>query len=133
MKAVLAFDLGEEFVADLRASFPEVEFVTAYSEEEQLAQAPDAEIFFGTISRAAFLAAALASGEIAGAGCDALWPEPPAPDSPLWDLPNLLISPHSSAHSPQMWERRRQIFKENLGRYLAGEPLMFVCDRKRGY
>ena len=58
MKAVLAFDLGEEFVADLRASFPEVEFVTAYSEEEQLAQAPDAEIFFGTISREAFLAAA---------------------------------------------------------------------------
>ena len=316
MKAVLAFDLGEEFVADLRASFPEVAFVTAYSEEEQLAQAPDAEIFFGTISREAFLAAArlkwyqyigigfdtdllrvpelrdspvvmtvnrethvvpiadhvfamilsfahcipgliedqkarrwdphkwavtelagstmgvlamgdigravarraqgfdmevyavdiapmepppgvrevwgperlddllkisdwfvvtaprtpqteglidarrfgimkpgahlivvsrggivdeealaaaLASGEIAGAGCDALWPEPPAPDSPLWDLPNMLISPHSSAHSPQMWERRRQIFKENLGRYLAGEPLRFVCDRKRGY
>ena len=79
------------------------------------------------------LAAALASGEIAGAGCDALWPEPPEPDSPLWDLPNMLISPHSSAHSPQLWERRRQIFKENLGRYLAGEPLRFVCDRKRGY
>ena len=39
MKAVIAYDLGEDFVADLRSSFPEVDFVTAFSEAEQLAQA----------------------------------------------------------------------------------------------
>ena len=76
---------------------------------------------------------ALAAKEIAGAGIDAFAPEPLASESPLWDLPNLLISPHSSAHSPNMWERRKQIFKDNMRSYLAGEPLKFVSDKKRGY
>ena len=79
------------------------------------------------------LAEAIRSGHLAGAALDATDPEPPAPESPLWDLPNVIISPHVSADSPQMWLRRREIFKENLRRYLAGEPLKFVCDKARGY
>lgn len=79
------------------------------------------------------LADALRSGHVGGAALDATDPEPPVPESPLWDLPNVIISPHVSADSPQMWQRRREIFKENLSRYLAGEPLKFVCDKARGY
>lgn len=79
------------------------------------------------------LVEAIRSGHLGGAALDATDPEPPGPESPLWDLPNVMISPHVSADSPQMWQRRREIFKENLRRYLAGEPLHFVCDKARGY
>ena len=79
------------------------------------------------------LAEAIRSGHLGGAALDATDPEPPVPESPLWDLPNVIISPHVSADSPQMWLRRREIFKENLRRYLAGEPLKHVCDKARGY
>ena len=75
----------------------------------------------------------LRSGHIAGAAVDATAQEPPAPDSPLWDAPNLLLSPHVSADSPQLWERRKDIFKENLRRYLAGEPFLNVCDKRAGF
>ena len=71
---------------------------------------------------------ALQSGHVAGAGIDAFAQEPLSADSPLWDLPNVIITPHISAHSPQLWQRRGQIFKDNLKRYLTGEPLMHVCD-----
>ena len=79
------------------------------------------------------LAEGIRSGHLGGAALDATDPEPPVPESPLWDLPNVIISPHVSADSPQMWQRRREIFKENLRRYLAGEPLLFVCDKARGF
>lgn len=79
------------------------------------------------------LVEAIRSGHLGGAALDATDPEPPGPESPLWDLSNVIISPHVSADSPQMWQRRREIFKENLRRYLAGEPLRFVCDKARGY
>ena len=79
------------------------------------------------------LAEALSSGHVAGAALDAVDPEPLAADSPLWDLPNVILSPHVSADSPEMWERRRQIFKENLRRYLAGETLLNICDKEKGF
>ena len=75
----------------------------------------------------------LRSGHIAGAALDATAEEPPAPDSPLWDSPNLLLSPHVSADSPQLWERRKDIFKENFRRYLAGEPFLNVCNKRTGF
>ena len=79
------------------------------------------------------LADALRSGRLAGAALDATAQEPPAPESPLWDAPNLLLSPHVSADSPQLWERRKDVFKENLRRYLAGEPLLNLCDKRAGF
>ena len=79
------------------------------------------------------LVEALSTGEISGAGIDAFATEPLPEDSQLWDMTNVLISPHSSAHSPQMWERRKNIFKDNLRRYIAGKPLLYVSDNKRGY
>jgi phosphoglycerate dehydrogenase-like enzyme len=75
----------------------------------------------------------LHSGKIGGAALDVTAVEPLPEDSPLWDAPNMWISPHVSAESVQLIERRKAIFKENLRRYLAGEDLLHVCDMEKGY
>ena len=75
----------------------------------------------------------LHAGRIGGAALDATEIEPLPPGSPLWDAPNMLISPHTSAESVQLIERRKAIFVENLHRYLAGEALLNVCDLEKGY
>ena len=75
----------------------------------------------------------LRSGQISGAGVDA-WAEEPLPaESPFWDMDNVLITPHCSAYIPEMWEGRRRIFEENLRRFLANEPFLYVCDKKSGF
>jgi phosphoglycerate dehydrogenase-like enzyme len=76
---------------------------------------------------------ALRSGRLAGAGLDVFATEPLPADSPWWDLENVVLSPHVSAYSPEMLEGRRAIFKENVRRYLAGEPMLFVVDKQTGY
>ena len=75
----------------------------------------------------------LRGGRIAGAGVDAFEHEPLSADSPFWGLDNIIISPHASALTTQMWEGRRQIFKENLRRFLANEPFLYVCDKRDGF
>jgi phosphoglycerate dehydrogenase-like enzyme len=75
----------------------------------------------------------LRSGQIAGAGLDVMAVEPLPADSPLWDIDNVILSPHASALTAEMWEGRRQIFKENLRRFLAGEPFLYVCDKQAGF
>jgi phosphoglycerate dehydrogenase-like enzyme len=74
----------------------------------------------------------LRSGRIAGAGIDATEVEPLPGGSPLWDL-NTIISPHSSASSPEMYEGRQALFKENLRRFLANQPFIRVCDKRAGF
>jgi phosphoglycerate dehydrogenase-like enzyme len=75
----------------------------------------------------------LQNRRIAGAGVDAFENEPLASDSPFWDLENIIISPHASALTAEMWEGRRQIFKENLRRFLANEPFLYVCNKVAGF
>lgn len=79
------------------------------------------------------LAEALRAGRLAGAALDATEVEPLPPESPLWGLPNVILSPHASALSPELYAGRRRIFIDNLRRFLAGQPLAFVCDLRRGY
>lgn len=79
------------------------------------------------------LAAAIADGKLWGAGIDATDPEPLPAEHPLWGLPNVIISPHCSGASRQTTERGRAILKENIGRFLAGEPLLNVCDKRAGF
>ncbi len=78
---------------------------------------------------------ALLEGHLAGAALDVTDPEPLPPDSPLWDVPNLLITPHISGdhHLPQTWDRVVAIAARNLRHYLAGETLENQVDRKTGY
>ncbi len=79
------------------------------------------------------LIAALNSGKLAGAGLDVVDPEPLPSDSPLWRLPNLIITPHVSADTPLAEEQRTALLRENLRRYVAGEPMLSVVDVERGY
>jgi phosphoglycerate dehydrogenase-like enzyme len=79
------------------------------------------------------LAAALKSGQIAGAALDVVEKEPLSEDSPLWDAPNLLLTPHRAGASQHRHRQIIDFFKQNLQRYLAGEPLRNVVDKRRGF
>jgi phosphoglycerate dehydrogenase-like enzyme len=79
------------------------------------------------------LVAALREGKIAGAGLDVFTEEPLPADSPLWDQPGVLITPHTSGSSPRSRERLIDLFCENLRRYLAGEQLLNLVDKGAGY
>jgi phosphoglycerate dehydrogenase-like enzyme len=79
------------------------------------------------------LIAALSSGHLAGAGLDVVDPEPLPADSPLWHLPNVIITPHVSAQTAVSQEQRNLVLVENLRRYAAGEPMLSVVDIERGY
>jgi len=79
------------------------------------------------------LVAALAQGKVAGAALDVFEREPLAPESPLWDMEQVLITPHTAAVTEKLWERHYQLIRENLQRYLAGQPLLGVVDKQRGY
>jgi phosphoglycerate dehydrogenase-like enzyme len=79
------------------------------------------------------LTRALAEKRLGGAGLDVTDPEPLPPDSPLWKMPNVIITPHVSTDSDFGTERHWQIARENLRRYVAGERMLSVVDVKRGY
>jgi phosphoglycerate dehydrogenase-like enzyme len=87
----------------------------------------------GTTVDQAALTSALASGSVAGAVLDVTTPEPLPGDDELWALPNVLISPHTAALDPLEDERIVRLFRENLQRWLAGEPLLNRVDLGRGY
>lgn len=76
---------------------------------------------------------ALRSAKIAGAGLDVFTEEPLLPDSPFWDLENVLITPHTAAVTERLWERHYQLICENLQRFLEGKPLLNLIDKRRGY
>ena len=76
---------------------------------------------------------ALQQKKIAGAALDVFQQEPLPTTSPLWELPNVLMSPHDSGVTPHYNERAATIFEENLRRYLADQPLYNLVDKKRGY
>jgi phosphoglycerate dehydrogenase-like enzyme len=79
------------------------------------------------------LVAALKSGRLAGAGLDVTDPEPLPADSPLWQMQNVIITPHVSAESDLGNEARFAIGIENLRRYVAGEKMLSVVDVGKGY
>lgn len=86
----------------------------------------------GTIDEAAMIEA-LQTGRVAGAGLDVFEEEPLPEDSPLWDMDNVVITPHYSGLTPRYNERVFDIFYENLKRYLAGRELFNVVDRRLRY
>ena len=79
------------------------------------------------------LAEALRGRKIAGAALDVFEQEPLPASSPLWDLENLLITPHTGGLTDKLWERHYELFSENLRRYLAHQPLQSVVDKSAGY
>ena len=76
---------------------------------------------------------ALRDGKRAGAGLDVTDPEPLPADSPLWDLPNVLVTGHTAAATPLLWERGIELVIDNVRRFLGGEELRNVVNTKAGY
>ena len=78
------------------------------------------------------LVAALEEGKIAGAGLDVTDPEPLPQNHPLWTMPRVIISPHTGARSDKSRDRLFLLVQENLRRYVAVEPRVWVVDIERG-
>jgi D-3-phosphoglycerate dehydrogenase len=76
---------------------------------------------------------ALEEGHLAGAGLDVTATEPLPVGDPLWTAPNLIITPHSSASSQLTTDLVWSILTENVGRFMRGEELMNLVDKRRGY
>ncbi|MCS7228471.1 MAG: D-2-hydroxyacid dehydrogenase [Candidatus Kryptonium sp.] len=76
---------------------------------------------------------ALRSGRIRGAGLDVFEEEPLSSDSPLWEMGNVLITPHISGLFPNYWEEPVNLFIENFRRYVNGREMLNVVDKKVGY
>ena len=94
--------------------------------------------YFINISRGplvdnAGLVVAMKEGLIAGAGLDVTDPEPMPADSPLWGLPNTIVTCHTAGFSPQRRIRQMGLIAENVRRYANGLPLLNVVDKVRGY
>jgi phosphoglycerate dehydrogenase-like enzyme len=87
----------------------------------------------GGVANDAALYKALTEGWIAGAGLDAHGTEPLPADSPFWDAPNTIVTPHNGATTLATKARGYRIFADNLRRYVAGKPLVNVVDKQLGY
>jgi phosphoglycerate dehydrogenase-like enzyme len=79
------------------------------------------------------LVAALQEERIAGAALDVVYPEPLPADSPLWSMPNVILTAHSATSSQHFSQRLLDLFCENLRRYVVGEPLRNVVDKQAGF
>jgi phosphoglycerate dehydrogenase-like enzyme len=87
----------------------------------------------GALIDEAALLAALRSGAIAGAALDVFVTEPLPEDSPMWDAPNLIVSPHMSGDTHDFRQAVAARFAQNLRRFAAGQPLENLIDRKLGF
>jgi phosphoglycerate dehydrogenase-like enzyme len=76
---------------------------------------------------------ALQDRKIGGAALDVFEEEPLSAESPLWDLENVIITPHQAGISHKLWERQYKLFSENLRRFEKGAPLLGLVDKKAGY
>lgn len=79
------------------------------------------------------LVEALRSGRLAGAGLDVTAEEPLSPQSPLWELPGVIITPHVAGQSRLRIDQMTDFFCDNLRRYLAGRPLLNLVDKRLGF
>lgn len=87
----------------------------------------------GAIVDEAALLAALRDGRIAGAALDVFVSEPLPPDSPFYDVPNVIVTPHVAGSTPLYFDRVTTLLEENLRRFLDGRPLHNVVDKEIGY
>jgi len=86
----------------------------------------------GTVDQEALIEA-LQKGIIAGAGLDVTSPEPLPPENPLWEMPNVILTPHVAGTSDGTESRADEIALDNIRRFAAGEPLRNVVNYEQGY
>ena len=87
----------------------------------------------GAIVDLAELTEALQRGEIGGAALDVFEIEPLPQDHPLWDMPNVIITPHVAGASPRIAERHLEVLKDNVDRFVRGQPLRNIADKANWY
>jgi phosphoglycerate dehydrogenase-like enzyme len=133
--------------SDLRAMLPDADFLvlaaphTSETEgmvgEAELALLKPTTVLInigrGQLVDEDALIRALRERRLAGAALDVFRAEPPPPESPLWEMPNVIISPHSASTVTQENARITELFCDNLRRYLDGRPLRNVLDVERLY
>ena len=83
----------------------------------------------GVIVQLEALTQALQTGEIAGAALDVFEREPLPADHPLWEMENVIVTPHVADTGPYVHDRRMELFLENARRFVAGQPLLTVVDK----
>ena len=127
-------ELGE-LVGDAHAivvTLPLTDETRGLIDRETISRIRDGAIFVnvgrGKIVDEEALIEALRSGKLAGAALDVTYKEPLPPESPLWDMENVIVSPHTAAQSLRENERIVELFGENVRRYLAGEELRTPID-----
>ena len=132
---------------DLRTMLPECDFVVLVTpltpetrgligaEELRLMkrEAVLINVSRGDVVDEAALIEALQSHTIGGAALDVFHQEPLPPDSPLWRMPNAILSPHISGFTPHYDQRAMELFAENLRRYVNGERLLNVVNPDAGF
>jgi phosphoglycerate dehydrogenase-like enzyme len=106
--------------------------------DEEMFRAIKPSAYFINVGRGSLvnepdLVKALKKGWIAGAGLDVFETEPLPDDSPLWQMNNVILTPHISGFTPEYEKRAMDLFAENLRRYVAGEQLLNVVNRQTGY
>ncbi|QIW96374.1 hypothetical protein AMS68_001892 [Peltaster fructicola] len=117
---------------------PQTQHFLGKTEFESLSQGGKKPAFISNIARGAIInqtemISALKDGLLSGAALDVTDPEPLPETSELWDLPNVTITPHVSGATEAYFERSFQVLELNLQRRDAGEKLVNVVDRRRGY
>jgi phosphoglycerate dehydrogenase-like enzyme len=105
--------------------------------ETQFAQLPKGAVVINVgrarIIDTAALVAALQSGHLAGASLDVFPQEPLPPEHPLWQAPNVILTPHTSGFRQGHWDEVVELFGDNLERFLRHEPLKFRVEPELGY
>lgn len=119
------------------AAVPETPETVGLMDAAAFATMPKGSFFVnvgrGTLVHEPALIDALTSGHLRGAALDVASREPLPADDPLWAAPNLYLSPHCSAAPSALFVNLHRLWKENIGRWLAGEPLRNEVDLSRGY
>ena len=121
-----------DFVVVTTPSTPKTKGLLGRTQIEQMKpSAVVINVARGDIIDESALIEALQNGRVRGAGLDVFQREPLPAESPLWQMRNVLILPHVSGTTPRFWEREIALIEENFRRYLSGETLLNVVDKRK--
>lgn len=119
------------------SALPATAETEGYFQKEHFAAMKKSALFIniarGSIVNEAALIEALQEKTIAAAALDVFAKEPLPSDSPLWDMKNVIITPHVASMAPDFWDKLLKLLRDNFISFSKGEPLMNVVDKEKGY